>query len=31
MENTLQKNDPAIEFSSDFCNSDIKMKIGGTI
>ena len=31
MENTLQKNDPAIEFSSGFCNSDFKMKIGGTI
>ena len=31
MENTSQKNDPAIEFSSGFCNSDFKMKIGGTI
>lgn len=31
MENTSQKNDPAIEFSSGFRNSDFKMKIGGTI
>lgn len=31
MENTSQKNDPAIEFSSGFCHSDFKMKIGGTI
>lgn len=31
MENTLQKNDAAIEFSSGFCNSDFKMKIGGTV
>ena len=29
MENTSQKNDAAIEFSSGFCNSDFKMKIGG--
>ena len=31
MENTSQKNDAAIEFSSGFCDSDFKMKIGGTV
>lgn len=30
MENTSQKSSPAIEFSSGFCDSDFKMKIGGT-
>lgn len=30
MENTSQKND-AIEFSSGFCDSNFKMKIGGTV
>lgn len=31
MENTSEKNDTAIEFSSGFCDSDFKMKIGGTV
>lgn len=31
MENTSQRSDPAIEFSSGFCDSDFKMKIGGTV
>ena len=31
MENTSQKSSPAIEFSSGFCDSDFKMKIGGTV
>ncbi len=31
MENTSQKNDTTIEFSSGFCDSDFKMKFGGTI
>lgn len=31
MENTSQKNDAAIEFSSGFCSSDFIMKIGGTV
>lgn len=31
MENTSHKSTPAIEFSSGFCDSDFKMKIGGTV
>lgn len=31
MENTSHKSSPAIEFSSGFCDSDFKMKIGGTV
>ena len=31
MENTSHKSNPAIEFSSGFCDSDFKMKIGGTV
>ncbi len=31
MENTSQKSSPAIEFSSGFCDSDFKMKIGGAV
>lgn len=31
MENTSQKRNPAIEFSSDFSDNDFKMKIGGTV
>lgn len=30
-EYTSQRSDPAIEFSSGFCDSDFKMKIGGTV
>lgn len=31
MENTSQKRNPAIEFSSDFSDNDFKIKIGGTV
>ena len=31
MENTSHKSNQAIEFSSGFCDSDFKMKIGGTV
>ena len=31
MENTSHKSNPAIEFSSGCCDSDFKMKSGGTV